>query len=105
MISSALITFSIMTINFSGRHFPSNIILQIVRYYVSYKLSYREIEEIMAERSINVDHSTINRWVIKYVPLIGTSSSTNEKTSCFFVADGRDLSQRKRSVEILLPGR
>ncbi|MCQ1061188.1 IS6 family transposase [Photobacterium sp. ZSDE20] len=59
-----------MTINFSGRHFPSDIILQVVRYYVSYKLSYREIEEIMAERGIHVDHSTINRWVIKYSPLL-----------------------------------
>jgi transposase-like protein len=55
-----------MTIKFTGRHFPSDIILQAVRYYVSYKLSYREIEEILAERGIDVDHSTINRWVIKY---------------------------------------
>lgn len=59
MISSALITFRIMTINFSGRHFPSNIILQVVRYYVSYKLSYREIEEIFAER---VSMLTIQHW-------------------------------------------
>ncbi|MEH6534694.1 MAG: IS6 family transposase [Photobacterium frigidiphilum] len=59
-----------MTINFSGRHFPSDIILQLVRYYLSYKLSYREIEEIYAERGINVDHSTLSRWVIKYAPLL-----------------------------------
>jgi len=59
-----------MTIKFTGRHFPSDIILQAVRYYVSYKLSYREIEEILAERGIDVDHSTINRWVIKYAPLL-----------------------------------
>lgn len=59
-----------MTIKFTGRHFPSSIILHAVRYYVSYKLSYREIEEIHAERGIDVDHSTINRWVIKYAPLL-----------------------------------
>lgn len=59
-----------MTIKFTGRHFPSDIILQAVRYYVSYKLSYREIEEIFAERGIDVDHSTINPWVIKYAPLL-----------------------------------
>jgi putative transposase len=53
-----------MSIKFTGRHFPSEIILQSVRYYLSYKLSYREIEEILAERGINVDHSTLNRWVI-----------------------------------------
>ena len=59
-----------MTIHFSGRHFPSEIILLSVRYYLAYKLSYREIEEIIAERGINVDHSTLNRWVIKYAPLL-----------------------------------
>ncbi len=59
-----------MTINFSGRHFPSCIILQAIRYYVSYKLSYREIEEILAERGIDAAHSTTNRWVIKYAPLL-----------------------------------
>jgi len=59
-----------MVIKFTDRHFPSEIILQSVRYYLSYKLSYREIEEILAERGINVDHSTLNRWVIKYAPLL-----------------------------------
>ena len=39
-----------------------------VRWYVAYNLSYRDIEELMAERGIKVDHSTINRWVIKYAP-------------------------------------
>ncbi|MFC1503562.1 IS6 family transposase [Pseudomonadota bacterium] len=59
-----------MTIKFTGRHFPSEIILQSVRYYLSYKLRYREIEEILAERGITVDHSTLNRWVLKYAPLL-----------------------------------
>ncbi len=48
-----------MTLLFSGRHFPSDIILLSVRYYLAYKLSYREIEEILAERHIQVDHSTL----------------------------------------------
>ncbi|EEZ39039.1 putative transposase [Photobacterium damselae subsp. damselae CIP 102761] len=46
------------------------IILLAVRYYVSYKLSYRDIEEILAERGSFVDHSTINRWVINFAPMI-----------------------------------
>ena len=57
-----------MTINFSGRHFPPEIMMMALRYYLAYKLSYREIEEIFAERNINFDHSTLNRWVIKYAP-------------------------------------
>ena len=38
--------------------------------YVPYKLSYREIEEIQLERGVVVDHATINRWVIKFAPLL-----------------------------------
>ena len=57
-----------MTINFKGRHFFKEVILMAVRWYVAYSLSYRDIEELMAERGINVDHATINRWVIKYSP-------------------------------------
>ncbi|WP_445946530.1 IS6 family transposase [Shewanella sp.] len=57
-----------MILNFSGRHYPSDIIMQALRYYLAYKLSYREIEEIFAERNIHFDHSTLNRWVIKYAP-------------------------------------
>ena len=55
-------------ISFKCRHFQKQIILKAVRWYVAYSLSYRDIEELMQERGINVDHSTINRWVIKYAP-------------------------------------
>ena len=53
---------------FSSRHFPQAIILQAVRWYTSYPLSLRMIKEIIAERGITVDHTTINRWVITYAP-------------------------------------
>ena len=42
----------------------------IVRWYVSYALSYHDIEEIMLERGTKVDHSTLNRWVIEYASLL-----------------------------------
>ena len=54
--------------NFKWRHFQSGIILTCVRWYLAYPLSYRNIEEMMLERGVNVDHTTINRWVIKYTP-------------------------------------
>ncbi len=57
-------------ISFKGRHTPKIIILQCVRWYCAYALSYRNIEEIMAERGIKIDHSTLNRWVVKYAPLL-----------------------------------
>ena len=53
---------------FSGRHFPKDIILLCVRWYLAYPLSYRNIEEMMAERGIQVGHATLNRWVIHYSP-------------------------------------
>jgi len=68
-----------MTLNFSGRHYPKEIILQSLRYYLAYKLSYREIEEIFAERNIHFDHSTLNRWVIKYSPQLEAHFRTRKR--------------------------
>ena len=52
-------------LTFKWRHFKKDIILMALRWYLSYSLSYRDIEELMAERGVTVDHSTLNRWVIK----------------------------------------
>jgi transposase-like protein len=41
-----------------------------VRWYVAYPISHRQLEEMMAERGVEVDHATLNRWVVKYVPLL-----------------------------------
>ncbi|MEJ2755017.1 MAG: IS6 family transposase, partial [Gammaproteobacteria bacterium] len=50
-------------IRFNGRHFPNDILLTCVRWYLAYQLSYRDIEEMMGERGTQADHSTIQRWV------------------------------------------
>jgi len=55
-------------LSFKWRHFEKEMILMAVRWYVAYALSYRNIEELMLERGLHVDHSTINRWVIEYAP-------------------------------------
>src|SRR5881296_1269106 len=57
-------------ISFKGAHFPQDIILMGVRWYVAYPLSYRHVEELMEERGVPVDHATIQRWVVKYSPLL-----------------------------------
>src|ERR1700757_4122160 len=59
-----------MAVSFKGAHFPKEVILMGVRWYVAYPLSTRHVEELMAERGVDVDHSTINRWTIKYSPLL-----------------------------------
>ena len=53
---------------FRGRHFNYEIITLCVRWYVTYKLSYRDLVEMMAERNVDVVHTTIMRWVQRYVP-------------------------------------
>ena len=53
---------------FKGRHFDHEIIILCVRWYVTYKLSYRDLANMMAERGIGVAHTTIMRWVQRYIP-------------------------------------
>jgi transposase-like protein len=55
-------------IDFKGSQFEKEIIVWGVRWYVAYPISYRHLEERMQERGVNVDHATLNRWVIKYAP-------------------------------------
>jgi putative transposase len=57
-----------MAVSFKGAHFPPEVILMGVRWYLAYPLSTRHVEELMDERGVEVDHSTVNRWVIKYSP-------------------------------------
>ncbi len=57
-------------IDFKGSQFEREIILWGVRWYVAYSISYRQLEEMMGERGVEVDHSSLNRWVIKYTPLL-----------------------------------
>ena len=57
-------------LHFKGMRFPIDVILVCVRWYVAYPLSYRHLEEMMAERGVSVDHSSINRWAIRFLPLI-----------------------------------
>ncbi len=55
---------------FKGRHFDRSIILLCVRWYLAYGLSLRDLEEMMQERNIHVDHSTVHRWVLRFSPLL-----------------------------------
>ena len=53
---------------FTCCHFDSGIIILCVRWYITYKLSDRDLVAIMAERNVDVAHTTIMRWVQRYVP-------------------------------------
>lgn len=61
-------------INFKGNQYPKGVILYAVFFYVRYAVSYRDLEEIMEERGVEVDHATLNRWVVKYSPIIASQA-------------------------------
>jgi transposase-like protein len=55
---------------FSGFRFPPEVIILAVRWYLRYGLSYRDVEELLAERGVEVDHVTLFRWVQRFTPLL-----------------------------------
>lgn len=55
-------------ISFKERHFPKYLILMAIRWKVAYPLSYRSIEELMEERGAELDHSTVQKWVVHCAP-------------------------------------
>ena len=54
---------------FAGFRFPPEVITVAVRWYLRYGLSYRDVEELLAERGVEVDHVTVYRWVQRFTPL------------------------------------
>lgn len=59
---------------YQGRRFSADTIELCVRWYITYRLSYRDLAAMMAERGIVVSHTTIMRWVLRYVPDNGPAS-------------------------------
>src|SRR5512133_2433837 len=59
---------------FAGFRFPPEVITVAVRWYLRYGLSYRDVEELLAERSIEVDHVTVYRWVQRFTPLLAEAA-------------------------------
>ncbi|MDP5220243.1 IS6 family transposase [Ruegeria sp. 2205SS24-7] len=68
-------------IDFKGAHYPQSVILFAIYFYVRYGVSYRDLEEIMAERGVSVDHATLNRWVVKYSPLVARAAQKRKASS------------------------
>ncbi len=59
---------------FAGFRFPSEVIVVAVRWYLRYGLSYRDVEELLAERGVEVDHVTVYRWVQRFTPLLADAA-------------------------------
>ncbi len=65
---------------FKGCHFPKCTVLQSVYWYLRYALSYRDIEELIQERGVDVDHATLQRWVVKYTPMVEANFRKKKRT-------------------------
>jgi transposase, IS6 family len=59
---------------FTGFRFPPDVIVLAVRWYLRFALSYRDVEELLTERGIEVDHVTIYRWVLRFTPLLADAA-------------------------------
>src|SRR3954454_8044800 len=66
---------------FKYRHYQAEIILLCLRWYLRYSLSYRDLEEMMAERGLSVDHTTIYRWVQHFAPIVERKCRAKLKTT------------------------
>jgi len=65
-------------IEFKGVHYPKSVILHAVFFYLRYAVSYRDLEEILAERGDIVDQATLNRWVVRFAPLIAAEAQARK---------------------------
>lgn len=68
-------------IDFKGVNYPKSVILHAVFFYVRYAVSYRDLEQILAERGVTVDHATLNRWVVKFAPLVADWVHARKRTT------------------------
>jgi transposase-like protein len=59
---------------FAGFRFPAEVIVVAVRWYLRYGLSYRDVEELLVERGVEVDHVTVYRWVQRFTPLLADAA-------------------------------
>lgn len=64
-------------------NYPRSEIVHEVFFYLFCAVSYRDLEEILAERGVRVDHATLNRWVVRFAPLIAAEAQTRKRPMAF----------------------
>jgi transposase, IS6 family len=91
---------------FKWRHYAPDVILLCVRWYCRYQLSYRDVEEMMRERGLDVDHSTVFRWVQRYAPEINKRirphlkmSGTSYRVDETYIKVGKQCKYPYRAVD------
>lgn len=84
-----------------GMRFPIDIILLCIRWYATYPLSYRHLEEMMQERGVFVYHSSINRWAIRFLPLLEKTCRKHKRP----VGGSWRMDKEGKTVDFLLTAR
>jgi hypothetical protein len=87
----------------TGYRFPREVIAVAVRWYLPYGLSYRDVEELLAERGIEVDHVTIYRWVQTFTPEFIDAARASPARNRRSMVRRRDLRQGRRTLDLSLP--
>src|SRR6266567_3867286 len=87
---------------FKWRHFQADIILLCVRWYLRYSLSYRDLEEIMVERGLSVDHTTIYRWVQRYAPELEKRLCCENSKDAVIALSRKDCNRREKLLSLKL---
>jgi transposase, IS6 family len=93
-----------MPSGFTGFRFPPEVILVAVRWYLRYGLSYRDLEELLAERGIEVDHVTLYRWVQRFTPLLIDAARPGRHPGRGTLVRRRDLRQGLRRLVLRVSG-
>jgi hypothetical protein len=89
---------------FVGRHFDREVIVLCVKWYLRFKLSYRDLAEMMAERGLSIVHTTIMRWVHRYVPEFDGRWNRFARPVGALLAGRRDLREDPWRVGVFVPG-
>jgi transposase, IS6 family len=89
---------------FAGFRFPPNVIVLAVRWYLRCGLSYRDVEELFAERGVEVDHVSVYRWVQRFTPLVAEGGSPASARRGRWLVGGRDLREGRRPAAVRVPG-
>jgi len=89
---------------FKWRQFEPEVILMAVGWYLRFSLSYRDVEELLAERGLHADHVTVWRWVQRYAPEVKSAPTLKAQTDERQLAGGRDLHLGQGQLALPLPG-
>jgi hypothetical protein len=90
---------------FKWRQFEPEIILMAVGWYLRFSLSYRDVEELLAERGLSVDHVTVWRWVQRYAPELDRRLRKRLKTTNDSWRVDETYVRGERQMGVLVPGR